>query len=93
LILVGFLGIEPPQNSKVARILSAVAYLGKISYGLYVFHLLAIRTVAGYGGRFPFNLAFSLFLTGVMAILSYELLEAPFLRLKKRFTKIASRPV
>jgi peptidoglycan/LPS O-acetylase OafA/YrhL len=79
-----------------------LVYLGKISYGLYVYHLLAIskghRII---GHLFPsappagqnlmeWCLAFA-FTVGLAAV-SYSLLERPFLRLKKRFEVVHSRP-
>jgi peptidoglycan/LPS O-acetylase OafA/YrhL len=54
-------------------------YLGKISYGLYVFHAAAIRLV-------PSPLA-ALSLTIAISAVSYRYLESPFLRLKKRFAR------
>jgi peptidoglycan/LPS O-acetylase OafA/YrhL len=59
----------------------ALAYLGKISYGLYVFHVAAIE-FAGPIAALP--------LTIVLAALSYRYLESPFLRLKERFSGIAT---
>jgi len=55
------------------------SYLGKISYGLYVFHAAAIRIVP--------STVLALPLTITMAALSYRYLESPFLRLKDRFTR------
>ncbi|MGO9864962.1 MAG: acyltransferase family protein [Terriglobales bacterium] len=75
-------------------------YLGKISYGLYVFHMLAIYIVAKALSRFPpprhgFSIYWcsSLALTVAMSVLSYHFFEAPFLRLKERFAFVQSRPV
>ena len=56
------------------------SYLGKISYGLYVFHAAVIRIV-------PSPL-FALPLTIAIAALSYRHLESPFLRLKDRFARL-----
>ena len=75
-------------------------YLGKISYGLYVYHGLALAL-----GRHIFHLdaggtptyvgyfTFSLTVTLLAAAASYRWLESPFLRLKSRFAHVASRPV
>jgi peptidoglycan/LPS O-acetylase OafA/YrhL len=75
-------------------------YLGKISYGLYVFHLLAIHySIRLLGGQVHTLRAFSAYWslglasTLVLAALSYRYFESPFLRLKERFTRIQSRPV
>ncbi len=76
-----------------------LVYLGRISYGLYVFHVLGLMisdyvvpnqtaSLARYGLRVfvAFGLAVS------MAAISYRWLETPFLRLKQRFTYVLSRP-
>lgn len=83
-----------------ARVLSntGLTYLGRISYGLYVYHMAglmiaehfvrtnSVRKFAAY--------AFSGFaLTLIFSILSYRWLESPFLKLKERFTVVRSRPV
>ncbi|HLW86505.1 MAG TPA: acyltransferase [Candidatus Sulfotelmatobacter sp.] len=75
-------------------------YLGKISYGLYVFHDLALYIAAkAMGGSihslrlFLVYWSLGLLATIIMAALSYQFLESPFLRLKERFTRVKSRPV
>jgi len=55
------------------------SYLGRISYGLYVFHAAAIRIAP--------SPVLSLPLTIAIAALSYRFLESPFLRLKDRFAR------
>jgi len=64
--------------------LRAGAYLGKISYGLYVFHAAMIRLVPSPLLALP--------LTVGIAAVSYRYLESPFLRLKNRFTHVGTRP-
>jgi peptidoglycan/LPS O-acetylase OafA/YrhL len=56
------------------------AYLGKISYGLYVFHAAVIRVVPSPILALPLTIA--------IAALSYRYLESPFLKLKDRFARI-----
>ena len=75
-------------------------YLGKISYGLYVYHVLALRLIglalggkAGTPARFLFYWFGGLILTIVLASASYRWLESPFLRLKEKFATVRSRPV
>ena len=78
---------------------SWLVYLGRISYGLYVFHLLALALVAkltfvsllGISLNFERRLILSLLLTVLFAATSYKLLEQPFLKLKKRFTVVPTR--
>ena len=69
-ILYGTLGIN--LRSPVFE------FLGKISFGLYVFHAAALRLV-----EFP---PAALLLTIAMAALSYRFVETPFLRWKERLS-------
>lgn len=92
LLLVAFLKADAPLL-RVAPF-SWLVYLGRISYGLYVFHLLALTLVTQLilvpqlGVKFSFEgrLIVSFLLTVVLAAASYRWLEQPFLRLKKRFS-------
>jgi peptidoglycan/LPS O-acetylase OafA/YrhL len=74
-------------------------YLGKISYGLYVYHTACIWITDRYlqvrNGLTHMCLReiVALALTVGVSALSYALLEKPFLNLKRRFTFIHSRPV
>jgi peptidoglycan/LPS O-acetylase OafA/YrhL len=73
--------------------------LGRISYGLYVFHDFALTYVKSLLGHVdsPAKLVMAfgggLLLTMTLAALSYRWIERPFLRLKERFTVVQSRPV
>jgi peptidoglycan/LPS O-acetylase OafA/YrhL len=90
-ILVAFTGLKIN--------LPSLSHLGKISHGLYVYHVLCIRIAENmlkeeFGvthliGR----VVLSFGMTIVFASASYAFLEAPFLRLKNRFAHIESRPV
>lgn len=74
-----------------------LVYLGRISYGLYVYHVLGIqlaRRILGEPATGPMlagEFALGLILTTVFASASYRWLEMPFLRLKVRFTHVPSR--
>src|SRR6266851_2307881 len=72
-------------------------YLGRISYGLYVFHASALTIAAACLAWLPTTaqivlctpVAFALTLAA--ASTSYRFYEAPFLRLKRRFEHVPSR--
>lgn len=85
----------------------SLIYLGKISYGLYVFHLFFLEVVYlllrhfmphfsfGHSGLFLFivNFVCAILLTIAVAVLSYRYFETPFLVLRKRFVFIQSRAI
>jgi peptidoglycan/LPS O-acetylase OafA/YrhL len=95
LLLVAFLGLDSKLLPRWA------VYFGRISYGLYVFHMLANHFVYKIfpwsslpeGVAFPFKLAAEMGMTILLASLSYRYFESPFLRVKKRHEVIESRPV
>ena len=68
-----------------------IVYLGRISYGLYVFHGLALVTLTA---LFPAVVAvpFALASSIATAAASYRYLERPFLKLKERFQHVRSQP-
>lgn len=108
LVLAGtFLLFTAVAGWKGAQFHPRFITLGKISYGLYVFHvaclLLMERFVAEIFVRFhhasfsaygqtAIAAALGLTLTLLFSLLSYRYLESPFLRLKERFTVVNSRP-
>jgi peptidoglycan/LPS O-acetylase OafA/YrhL len=71
----------------------ALIYLGRISYGLYVWHLLAIAiTVKIASSKYPIPKPVLAFLiTVLISICSYHVIERPFLRWKERFSYVRSR--
>ncbi len=74
-----------------------LVYLGKISYGLYVYHYLALLLVRNVLGPlhmtlYPVYALLGLALTVALSMASYQFLELPFLKFKERFTYVPSRP-
>ena len=74
---------------------ASFVYLGKVSYGLYVFHGISLTT-----GQYLFlrfgrltSLSASFAMDVALAACSYRLIETPFLRLKQRYEVVQSRPV
>lgn len=82
------------QNNILTRVLSfrPLAFIGKISYGIYVYQGLFLRT--GPNGtlwiqKFPQNIL----LTFLIAVISYYLVEKPFLKLKDKFRRPDAVPI
>lgn len=97
---LAFLGARP------GRWPATLLYLGKVSYGLYVFHFLCLLIWHGVGNRlylrFPAATRYRLLLsaaeiilafltTTALATASYRYLEKPFLRIKDRYAIVKSR--
>jgi peptidoglycan/LPS O-acetylase OafA/YrhL len=94
-ILIGFIGIS---NHFKALANPVLTYLGKISYGLYVYHMAGLlvsrpwfrtNTALGYIAY----ASVGLLITVMVSIISYHWLESPFLRLKDRYAIVLSRPI
>ena len=76
------------QDSKLTKSLDikVLSYIGKLSYGIYVYHGVFLRTGPGsdiWIQQFPQNIV----LTLCMAVVSYHFLEQPILKLKDRFRR------
>jgi len=73
---------------------SWLVYLGRISYGLYIFHLLSLTLMSkqssllGIPMNFERRFVLSFVITVILAAASYRWLERPFLRLKNRFARV-----
>jgi peptidoglycan/LPS O-acetylase OafA/YrhL len=90
-IMLGSIGIQLR--------LPTLEYLGKISYGLYVYHQVCIwlaeSILSGSRGgvlHAVLREILALAITIAVAAASYAILEKPFLSLKNRFTYVRSRP-
>lgn len=95
LLFLSLAGSTPP------RLCNGLVYLGKISFGLYMYHVFVWYLVSEWINAHRLRLdhpdltimCLSIPITIGLAVLSYHFLESPFLRLKKRFTLIPSREV
>jgi peptidoglycan/LPS O-acetylase OafA/YrhL len=76
------------QKSMVNRILliKPVVWIGRISYGLYLWHFLIFSTMRGLGFRHIDVITIGTCLAFLVASASYYFLERPFLKLKSRWT-------
>lgn len=68
-------------------------YLGKISYGLYIWHILAIDLAFLNFNNYFFRPILAFIITLFLGTISYYFFEMYFLKFKIRFSKISSRPV
>jgi len=103
LIVFGiFKGTASPINRLLRNQL--LVSLGKISFGLYIFHIASLSIIGLIAdGRLNNNAPSAqnatiyffggLILTILFSILSYLTLEKPFLKLKERFAAIPSKPI
>jgi peptidoglycan/LPS O-acetylase OafA/YrhL len=94
MMLIAILAETPPWFAR-----GPLVYLGRISYGLYIFHFLGLILADKFLNHFLGSQAFrgglplAFLLTVVFAALSYHFYESRFLRIKERFARIPSRPV
>jgi peptidoglycan/LPS O-acetylase OafA/YrhL len=100
-VLVGTVLIFLAVAGASVRVPAVIRYLGKISYGLYVFHqfwlwLFFIPRNDGFTSYFithePLGIVLALAGTLLSAMLSYHYFESPILRFKNRFEVIRTRP-
>jgi peptidoglycan/LPS O-acetylase OafA/YrhL len=93
-LILGTLGLQIASGRR--PIVRALTYLGRISYGLYVFHsmfiaILAVPSQHGLAARSTRAIA-ALLATIATAAGSYHFFEKPFLRVKEKFARVKSRP-
>ena len=99
-VVIGYLAIAAGCLCLLGALLNAsfampppLIYLGKISYGLYVFHQLSLSVFERWIGASFLALTLALIPTIVLAALSYRFFETPFLKLRARFASVANRPI
>ncbi len=70
-----------------------LVYSGKISYGLYVFHLPVIAILSARLPTYSIGILASLAVAYLAAAASYHFFEMPFLQFKRRYELVPSRAV
>ena len=87
--------VLPLRGEGFGRLLAwrPLAMLGVASYSLYLWHLPIIDRLAtaDFGGYLP-HLLVGMVVTIAVAVLSYRLIEQPFLRMRRAWGDTASRP-
>ncbi len=98
-LLFGILILNFAANRKIGISLEidAFKYLGKISYGLYMYHpigiVMSIKLALMMHNHNPSNwllYPLTLFITISLSAISYRYFESPFLKLKSQFSSVAS---
>lgn len=95
MLVLGSFVIREDHSARRLLAFRPLAYLGVISYGLYLYHMWAIHPVRVGFLRFGMKLdsiAFflaALIASTIVAGLSYRFIEQPFLRMKSRFASDA----
>lgn len=84
----GLIGLSATGSNKLIfnkiMKINFIQYLGKISYGIYIWHILAIKIVLKFSTNIVLiDFLLVIILTIFLSTLSFYLLEKPFLKLKK----------
>jgi peptidoglycan/LPS O-acetylase OafA/YrhL len=86
-IILGAVNGDPQTMMNVVLASAPLVYLGRISYGVYLWHYPVLAFLTNI--RNPWLMVASTFLLSIaVASVSFFLLERPFLRLKERFSAI-----
>jgi peptidoglycan/LPS O-acetylase OafA/YrhL len=78
------------EGGMIAKLMSQrwLVQIGKVSYGLYLWHYSIFSEVQSRKWPFPYELAIELGLTVVATVASFYLIEQPALKLKGRFSRV-----
>ncbi len=88
-----FATLRPMTSWRPGPLGRVLIYLGRISYGLYVYHLMMLVLISRIRSlSFVEHEVLAMLGCIGLASASYAWLEAPFLKLKHRFTFVPSRP-
>lgn len=90
-LLIGHLSQASGGGLRTALGWKPMAALGRRSYGFYLFHVPVLDLAARYASSRTVALAVALPVTLAAAVVSYRLVELPFLRLKRRFAPVTSQ--
>jgi peptidoglycan/LPS O-acetylase OafA/YrhL len=92
-LLVLALVLRPPAESRPVR---AIAYVGRHSYSIYLWHFTVIvnvwRFTGGPGTTTPGRFAAMVVLSVLVGVAAAKLVELPFLRVRDRFFPAVGRP-
>lgn len=97
LVCIAILNFASPSTSIANFKNKILLYLGRISYGIYMFHNIVIALCIYLSSKLfaiPYGRVFiyssSIVLTIMVSVLSYELYEKHFLKIKKRYMIVKS---
>jgi peptidoglycan/LPS O-acetylase OafA/YrhL len=93
MLLIAALSLAGVRPVKPAAWLIALGYLGRVSYGIYVWQSFAITTGPAKVGSWPLDLPWNLLLLITIVPISWHFVEQPCLRLKDRFRPPGRRDV
>ena len=91
-------GAMAPGMERSILAAGVLRYGGRISFGIYIYHLVGLKIASAILWRLDMMqpgpvVVLGFAITFGMAALSYQVLEKPFLKLKERYTAVASRPL